>query len=179
MLDVDWSDRGAPAFWLATRDSCLIPLLFAYISMKWRSIGETDKMFSIEKIQDLHKIASPVFLSFPGSHQCAVVNILTGIRLFSKSLMLWSFGIVILTSCIDIVLSKFHSNKRVKSAVAWLSPCLSWWLIPQLSCYHPWSVKRWGWNDDDHIQRCQAFKEIQILDTVWILLTLQFTICQW
>ena len=98
---------------------------------------------------------------------------------FPKDVMLWSFGIVILTSCIDIVLSQFHSNKRVKSAVAWLSPCLSWWLIPQLSCYHPGSVKRWGWNDDDHIQRCQAFKEIQILDTVWILLTLQFTICQW
>ena len=88
MLDVDWSYRADPGFRLAFHDPCLIPLLFAYISMKWRSIGETDKMFSIEKIQDLHKIASPVFLSFPGSHQCAVVNILTGIRLFPKSVIL-------------------------------------------------------------------------------------------
>lgn len=135
------------ALWLVVHDVFLIPMLFAYISMKWRSIGETDKMFSIEKILDLHKIASPVFLSFPGSHQCAVVNILTGSDCFSQildSLIFWSTLLAI------ILFYKSISYSHQELNLPLLLTCLlSLWLMPQLSCYHLASVKsfemKWWW----------------------------------
>ena len=68
---------------------------------------------------------------------------------FPKSLILWSVRV-------HIILFRVNFTSRIELTVALC--LLSLWLMSQLSCYHTLSVKRWGWNDDHHIQRWLAFK---------------------